>query len=179
MNKFLLTSASLLASTTVVQAQSIIDAIEITGNKRLPQELVESYLPYSEGMTYTSGLKKKIIKSLYSTKQFSDIKVTFDPAFGKLLIEVKENPQVNKVAFEDNEEIADSVLKKIISIKSRSVFTGAKVADDIKAIKPSELAELMADDKLVYDGRRYFSKDEVKELQSLGVCYRGVGRSFE
>ena len=135
MNKFLLTSASLLASTTVVQAQSIIDAIEITGNKRLPQELVESYLPYSEGMTYTSGLKKKIIKSLYSTKQFSDIKVTFDPAFGKLLIEVKENPQVNKVAFEDNEEIADSVLKKIISIKSRSVFTGAKVADDIKAIK--------------------------------------------
>ena len=51
--------------------------------------------------------------------------------------------------------------------------------DDIKAINPSSLAELMADDKLVYDGRRYFSKDEVKELQSLGVRYLGVGRSFE
>ena len=50
--------------------------------------------------------------------------------------------------------------------------------DDIKAITPSDLAGFMSGDKLVYDGRRYFLKHEVQELQSLGFSYYGVGRSF-
>lgn len=135
MNKFLLTTSALIATTTVVQAQSIITEIEITGNKRLQTELVESYLPYSAGMTYTKGLEQKIIKRLYATGLFSDVLVSFDKSTDKLMVEIKENPQVNKVAFEDNNEITDSVLNKIISIKSRSVFSNTKVQDDINAIQ--------------------------------------------
>lgn len=135
MNKYLIITAALFGSTTIVQAQSVISSIDITGNNRLQKELVQSYLPYSVGMTYTNGLEQKIIKSLYSTGLFSDVLVSYDNNANKLNIQVKENPQVNKVAFEDNDELSDDVLNKIITVKSRSVFTNSKVQNDINAIQ--------------------------------------------
>ena len=135
MNKFLFTTTALIASSNVAIAQELIDQVNISGNKRLQTELIESYLPFTAGMTYSYGIEQKIIKTLYSTGQFSDVLVKWDNSTGSLNIEVKENPQVNRVAFEDNEELDDSVLKKVITIKSRSVFTNAKVQEDISAIK--------------------------------------------
>lgn len=135
MNKFLFTTTALIASSNVAIAQELIEQVNIAGNKRLQTELIESYLPFTAGMTYSYGIEQKIIKTLYSTGQFSDVMVKWDNTTGVLNIDVKENPQVNRVAFEDNEELDDSVLKKVVNIKSRAVFTNAKVQDDISAIK--------------------------------------------
>ena len=135
MNKFLLTTTALLATTNVAIAQDLIDSVDIKGNKRLSTELIETYLPYTVGMTHAAGVEQKIIKNLYGTGLFSDVRVTWDNALKKLIVEVKENPQVNKVAFEDNEEIGDDILNKVITIKSRSVFSSAKVQEDINAIQ--------------------------------------------
>lgn len=135
MNKFLFTTTAVIAATNVAVAQDLIENVNILGNKRIQTELIESYLPYTPGMTYTQGVEQKVIKTLYSTGLFSDVLVNWNTTTKQLDVTVSENPQVNKVAFEDNEEIDDSVLKKIISIKSRSVFTNAKVQADISAIK--------------------------------------------
>jgi len=49
---------------------------------------------------------------------------------------------------------------------------------DIAVISMLEIAEHMSNKGLVYDGRRYLSKDEIAQLVDLGVSYKGVGRSF-
>jgi len=49
---------------------------------------------------------------------------------------------------------------------------------DIAVISMPEIAEHMSNKGLVYDGRRYLSKDEIAQLVDLGVSYKGVGRSF-
>lgn len=48
--------------------------------------------------------------------------------------------------------------------------------DDFKALSPQRIASLAAPGALVYDGRRYFNRDEIGELQTLGLAYKGVGR---
>ena len=50
--------------------------------------------------------------------------------------------------------------------------------DDIASIPLNELANLMKKNGLVFDGRRYFSKDDIFTLKELGIRYLGVGRSF-
>ena len=135
MKKLLLTTSAIVATANVAMAQQIIDEINIKGNKRLQPELIETYLPYSSGRTYTVGMEQQIIKKLFATGLFSDVRVSWDKSTGQMTVEVNENPQVNRVAFEDNEEIADSVLEKIITLKSRAVFTNTKVQEDINAIQ--------------------------------------------
>ena len=102
------------------------------------------------------------------------VEVMFDYGFENIFV---FDSTIHQLAIKDSRVTRSKNWINCVSEANCVVFGTAH--DDIKAINPSELAELMADDKLVYDGRRYFSKDEVKELQSLGVCYRGVGRSFE
>ncbi|MBD9374411.1 nucleotide sugar dehydrogenase [Rhizobium sp. ARZ01] len=48
--------------------------------------------------------------------------------------------------------------------------------DDFKALSPERIASLAAPGALVFDGRRYFTRAEIAELQTLGLAYKGVGR---
>lgn len=50
--------------------------------------------------------------------------------------------------------------------------------DDIASIPINELSNLMKKNGLVFDGRRYFKKDEIITLKKSGIEYLGVGRSF-
>lgn len=83
---------------------------------------------------------------------------------------------IQQGAIKDSRVTASKTWQECVAGASCVVFGTAH--DDIQAISPSDLADLMEGDKLVYDGRRYFLKNEVLELQSLGFLYRGVGRSF-
>ncbi|MDI7860748.1 nucleotide sugar dehydrogenase [Rhizobiaceae bacterium n13] len=48
--------------------------------------------------------------------------------------------------------------------------------DDFKALSPARIASLAAPGALVFDGRRYFDRSEIAEIQDLGFAYKGVGR---
>ncbi len=81
--------------------------------------------------------------------------------------------------------IGDDALEHSLAIRShtwRDCLDGATCVvygtahDDIKKILPSDLNELMTGDKLIYDGRRYFSLSEIKELKAMHFDYIGVGR---
>ena len=49
--------------------------------------------------------------------------------------------------------------------------------DDIRDIEICEMVKLMKPNGLIYDGRRYFSHDEIRQLTKLGMVYQGIGRS--
>lgn len=50
--------------------------------------------------------------------------------------------------------------------------------DDIHSIPISELINQLNKNAIIFDGRRYFSKNEVAEFTNAGISYLGVGRTF-
>ena len=83
---------------------------------------------------------------------------------------------INEGAINDNRVNKAQTWQECISGASCVIYGAAH--NDIKEITPSDLNEYMKDDKLIFDGRRYFTKDEIKELQNFGFSYKGVGRSI-
>jgi dTDP-alpha-D-glucose dehydrogenase len=83
---------------------------------------------------------------------------------------------INDGAINDDRVNKSQTWQECLSGASCVIYGAAH--DDIKKITPSDLNEYMKDDKLIFDGRRYFTKDEIKELQNFGFSYKGVGRSI-
>lgn len=50
--------------------------------------------------------------------------------------------------------------------------------DDIRSIPISELINIAKKNTLIFDGRRYFSKNEIYKFKESGISYLGVGRTF-
>lgn len=50
--------------------------------------------------------------------------------------------------------------------------------DDISSIPISELINMAKHNTLIFDGRRYFSKNEIFKFKESGISYLGVGRTF-
>lgn len=83
---------------------------------------------------------------------------------------------IHEKAIKDNRVIRSKTWQECVSEASCVIFGAAH--DDIKTITPLDLNKLMIGDKLVFDGRRYFTKNEILELNNLGFFYKGVGRSI-
>jgi len=107
----------------------VIKGISVTGNQRIEPETVGSYLTLQPGMRAEPELLDLQIKTLYQTGLFSDVGVTVDPG-GTLLVEVKENPIVNRVVFEGNKRLKEDKFTEEIQLTPRSVYTRAKVQAD-------------------------------------------------
>lgn len=122
------------AGGTVAWAQSapVIRTIQVQGNRRVEPETVRSYLQFSPGSRYDPLKVDESLKALFSTGLFSDVRIRLQGT--TVIVKVVENPIVNRVAFEGNSEIDDDTLKAEVQMKSRAVFTRAKVQSDVQRI---------------------------------------------
>ncbi len=111
----------------------IIQNIAVTGNQRIEAETVGSYLPIQAGMPAEEELLDLSLKTLFRTGLFSDVSVEMQPN-GTLLIEVAENPIVNRVIFEGNRKLKDDKITEEIQLAPRTVYTRAKVQSDVQKI---------------------------------------------
>lgn len=116
----------------IAQAQGVIRDIKVSGNRRVEAETVRSYLDIAPGQTYSAAKGDASIKALFATGLFQD--VTIDQQGSTLYVNVVENPVVNQVAFEGNSEVDTATLAAEIQMKSRSVFTRARVQADVQRI---------------------------------------------
>jgi outer membrane protein insertion porin family len=128
---FLCAIASVLVVAPQVWAEAISE-ISVEGNKRVEDSTVMSYLPFRSGDEYQPVKASRAVKTLYGTGLFSDVKLNLSGS--KLVVNVVENPMVNKVAFEGNEKLADKRLSEIVKLRARAVFTPAKVQADVQEI---------------------------------------------
>ncbi len=110
-----------------------ITDIEVTGNQRVENVTVEAYLPFTRGADFDAARIGDIVKTLYSTGLFADVNVRWENNI--LKIEVEENPLVNQVAIEGNENIDDEILQEGLLLKPRAVFTPAKAQQDARALE--------------------------------------------
>ena len=110
-----------------------ITAIKITGNERVENETIQSYLPFHVGEEYDPAQTSRTIRSLFATGMFANVKIGHES--GQVVVDVVENPMVNRVVFEGNDAIDSKRLEELVGLKPRSIYSPAKVQSDIQALQ--------------------------------------------
>lgn len=126
MTSFLL--GGLASVLTPAWAAETVRDVRVEGNARLETGTVLSYLTLSKGEEATDEAIDASLKALYATDLFHDVRIGMD--HGSLLVQVEENPIVNKVVFEGNDAISKEDLEKEVQIKSRQVYTVPRLQKD-------------------------------------------------
>ncbi|MEL6374868.1 MAG: outer membrane protein assembly factor BamA [Pseudomonadota bacterium] len=125
LNSFAFTSGA------AAQSSAIRD-IRVSGNRRVEAETVRSYLQFSVGDRYDPFQVDQSLQSLYATGLFRDVRIERRGA--TVVVVVIENPVINKVVFEGNDEVEDKSLATEVQLKSRSIYTRARVQADVQRI---------------------------------------------
>jgi outer membrane protein insertion porin family len=111
----------------------MVTAIEVRGNQRIEAETVRSYMVLQPGDAYDADRLDRSLKALFATGLFRDVQMRRDG--GTIIVEVAENPIINRVAFEGNRKISDDVLRGEVQMRSRGVFTTQAVQSDRQRIQ--------------------------------------------
>ena len=111
----------------------IIQGVSVRGNQRIEAETVGSYLPLQPGMPADAELLDLSIKTLFNTGLFSDVEIEMQDS-GVLLIDVTENPIVNRVIYDGNRRVKDDKITEEIQLSARAIYTRAKVQADVQRI---------------------------------------------
>lgn len=109
-----------------------VERIEISGAQRVEESTIASYMDLKVGDMADDAATDRALKSLFATGLFADVKVKQVGSVVK--INVVENPVINEIAFEGNEEIENQELLSEIQLRPRQVFTRTKVQSDVKRI---------------------------------------------
>ena len=129
-------SALLAASTSLTLFNAAwagtVREIKVTGTQRIEPATVESYLELKKGDEATQETLDSALKALFATGLFADVNLS--ETNGVLSVQVVENPVINQIAFEGNDELKDEELQAEIQLRARQVFTRTKVQEDVSRI---------------------------------------------
>jgi len=115
-----------------VAAGGTIQAIKVEGAQRIEEGTVRSYLLVQPGDRFDPDRIDRSLKTLYATGLFQDVQL--GRVGDTLMVRVVENPIVNRVAFEGNHKLTDEVLKPVVQLRARAVFTPALAETDRQTI---------------------------------------------
>lgn len=113
-------------------AGATITEVRVVGTKRIDPSTVNSYVQVKPGDTYNAARVDASLKSLFDTGLFAD--VTLRREGNALIIQVVENPIINRIAFEGNRRLVDDVLDAEVTLRPRVVYTRTKVQNDVKRL---------------------------------------------
>ncbi|NOX83150.1 MAG: outer membrane protein assembly factor BamA [Alphaproteobacteria bacterium] len=119
--------------TGAAQPTPIIQGVLVRGNQRIEAGTVTSYLPLQPGMPADPELLDLSLKTLFNTGLFSDVSLEMQEN-GALMIDVKENPIVNRVIFDGNKKIKEDKITEEIQLAPRIIYTRSKVQADAQRI---------------------------------------------
>ena len=129
-----LLSGSPLAVDTAVLAQrpaargpsvpaGAISAVKVEGNQRIEASTIRSYMLLQAGDVFDQDRLDRSLRTLYATGLFQDVRLS--RSGDTLLVNVIENPIVNRIAFEGNRRLNDDQLRTDLQLRPRAVFTPA------------------------------------------------------
>ncbi|MFH5923712.1 outer membrane protein assembly factor BamA [Roseomonas xinghualingensis] len=99
----------------------IVTGIDIQGNQRIEADTIRSYMLLQPGDAFEEERLDRSLRILFATGLFRDVRVSRQG--DRIVVQVEENPIVNRVAFEGNSKLGDDVLRNEVQLRSRSVFT--------------------------------------------------------
>ena len=115
-----------------LDAQEVITEIVVSGNQRIEPATVANYMTIRVGDTFDLDEVDDSIKNLFDTGFFADVAIGRDGS--RLIVEVVENPIINRIAFEGNLRLDSEDLEAEIQLRPRTVFTLTKVQADVTRI---------------------------------------------
>ena len=112
----------------------IIKKIDISGNKRISNETVIIIGKISEGKSYDENSLNEVVKNLYESNFFSDIKIFFDD--GIIKINLVENPIIEDIQITGikNKTFLEEI-SNLMVLKNRMSFTEDQLKSDVNLIK--------------------------------------------
>ncbi|MCA1661128.1 MAG: outer membrane protein assembly factor BamA [Novosphingobium sp.] len=110
----------------------VIQSVTVSGAQRLEPDTIRSYVQLRPGQVYTQALADQALKDLYATELFSEVQIRNDA--GVVVIEVKENPVINRVILEGNKRLKNDKIQPEIKLAPRQIFTRSKVRADVARI---------------------------------------------
>ncbi|MEM6311433.1 MAG: outer membrane protein assembly factor BamA [Pseudomonadota bacterium] len=107
-------------------------SLAIEGNQRIASETIITLADIARGETVTAGQLNAASQRIQDSGFFEDVEVI--PQGGRLLIQVKEFPTINRIAFEGNRKIKDEDLIGIVESQARQVFSPSRAERDAAEI---------------------------------------------
>lgn len=111
---------------------NIIRTISVVGAERLEPTTILSYIRLRVGQEYTSAAADEAIKDLGATELFANSSITNND--GDVVIQITENPVVNRIVLEGNERLKPDKILPEIKLAPRQIFTRSKVRADVARI---------------------------------------------
>ena len=126
--------AGLISTTDKVSAQTseVIEQIAVQGNQRIEDATVRSYLAVDVGDLFDAERLDQSLKNLYASSFFDDVSLVREG--NVLLVKVVENPIINRIAYEGNRRLEESVFETEIQLRPRVVYTRSRVQNAVARI---------------------------------------------
>ena len=117
----------------VAAAQGTIRSISVKGSQRLEPATIRAYANLNPGEVYTAATLDQALKDLYATQLFADVTITGGET-GDLVINVRENPVINRIILEGNKQLKDDKITPEIKEAPRQIFTRSGARADVDRI---------------------------------------------
>ena len=110
---------------TAQETGGAINAIRVDGNERIEPSTVQSYMSQAGVAVGDPFDKKRIdlaLKQLFASGLFADVNMVREG--NTLVVQVVENPIINRIAFEGNQRVKDDVLAAEVELRKASRWRG-------------------------------------------------------
>ena len=112
----------------------IVSGIQVKGNKRISKDTIIETIDYEKNKDYSEMEFNKIIKDLYATNFFSNIKIFINN--NNLIIEVKENPLINYFYIQGVEnKTREELFYDKLSLGTSKLFSESLLKKDLEDIR--------------------------------------------
>lgn len=109
-----------------------LEGVVVQGNQRVEPETIVSYLTIRQGDAFGVNDINESLKRLFATGLFADVTIRREGNY--LIVQVVENPIINRIAFEGNLRVKDQDLEQEVQLRPRVVYTRTRVQNDVKRI---------------------------------------------
>ncbi len=115
------------------QPQRTILSLTVTGNQRIEPETVLSYTALRPGEPYDNERLDTTLRDLLATDLFADVTIAGADT-GNLVIQIRENPVINRIILEGNRRIKNDKITPEIRLAPRQIFTRSRARADVARI---------------------------------------------
>lgn len=148
-----LPAATQLMAPQIAFAQTITGII-VEGNARVEPDTVRAYMQFNAGEQVTDAQIDASVKALFQTGFFSDVRMFRRGS--AVVVQIDENPLVNEVKIQGNDELDEKKLKAEVKLKERTIYTRARAQQDVQRIET------------LYRRSGYFNATVTPRLDRLG-----------
>ncbi|HTU11066.1 MAG TPA: outer membrane protein assembly factor BamA [Allosphingosinicella sp.] len=114
-------------------AQRQIVSVSVSGNQRLEPETILSYTNLRPGEPFDNERLDQALRDLLATELFADVQIAGADT-GNLIIQVRENPVINRIVLEGNRRVKDDKITPEIRLAPRQIFTRSRARADVARI---------------------------------------------